>query len=211
MNFFYISFIFRGLKGIVRRGICSARRHSKLLKKIFGTAIIIALLTVVVVQAMEKEKEEAVIIPPTTESIPVHKVPGPEIGQKAPDFKLETLDGKTVQLSDLQGKRVMLNFWATWCPPCKAEMPAMEKLYQEAGDDFEIIAVNIDTKNDVAGFVNDMGLTFPILLDKTEQVMKTYQILSIPTSYFIDRSGVIQHKFIGAMPFDKMKELTDSL
>lgn len=180
-------------------------------KKIIGTAIIIGLLTVVVVQAMEKEKEEVVITPPTTESIPVHKIPGPEIGEKAINFKLETLDGKTIQLSDLEGKKVMLNFWATWCPPCKAEMPAMEELYQEEGGKLEIIAVNIDTQNDVAGFVDSMGLSFPILLDKTEEVMKTYQILSIPTSYFIDSSGVIQHKFIGAMSHEKMKELADSL
>lgn len=160
---------------------------------------------------MEKEKEEAIVPPTTAESIPVDKMPGLGIGLQAPDFELETLEGKTVKLSELQGKKVMLNFWATWCPPCKAEMPFMEKFYQEAGDEIEIIAINIDTKNDVAGFAKEMGVTFPILLDKDEQVMKTYQILSIPTTYFIDQDGLIQHKFIGAMSPEKMREFTDSL
>lgn len=159
---------------------------------------------------MEKDKEENIITQPVSQSIPVENIPGLGIGQKAPNFELETLKGEKVKLSQLQGKKVMLNFWATWCPPCKAEMPFMEKFYQEAADEIEIIAVNIDTENDVAGFAKDMKITFPILLDKKEQVMKTYQVISIPTTYFIDKKGMIQHKFIGAMSPEKMREFTDS-
>lgn len=182
-----------------------------MLKKIIGTTIVLALITVAVVQAMEKDKEEGIIAQPVSQNIPAENIPGLGIGQKAPDFELKTLDGQKIRLSQLQGKKVMLNFWATWCPPCKAEMPFMEKFYKEAGDEIEIIAVNIDTENDVAGFAKNMKITFPILLDKKEQVMKTYQVISIPTTYFIDKDGIIKHKFIGAMSPEKMREFTDSL
>ncbi|MDQ7864296.1 TlpA disulfide reductase family protein [Peribacillus frigoritolerans] len=90
---------------------------------------------------------------------------GLKIGAKAPNFSLKTLDGKQVELSDYEGKKVMLNFWATWCPPCKKEMPDMEKYTQQAGDDVVVLAVNIDPENDVQAFVEDNGITFTIPLD----------------------------------------------
>lgn len=163
-------------------------------KKIFAAAILFALTMVVVVQAMEKDT------PATNEP------PGIDVGFKAVDFELETIDGKKVKLSDYKGQKVMLNFWATWCPPCKAEMPDMEALHKEKGEEIKIVSVNIDPDNDVAGFVDEYGLTFPILLDKKEDVMKQYQIISIPTTFFIDENGVIKQKIIGAIPLDNMKK-----
>jgi peroxiredoxin len=131
---------------------------------------------------------------------------GLEVGNVAPDFQLQTLAGETVKLSDYKGQRVMLNFWATWCPPCRAEMPDMEKFYQKKG--VAILAVNLTeteaTMQDIHDFVDEFGLTFPILLDKKMEVATTYQIGPIPTSYMIDSDGIIQYKTLGALNYEMM-------
>ncbi|WP_062356677.1 TlpA family protein disulfide reductase [Bacillus kwashiorkori] len=129
---------------------------------------------------------------------------GLQVGNLAPDFSLTTLDGKNISLKDLRGKKVLLNFWASWCPPCRAEMPHMQKVYEEhAGESFEIVAVNLtfgkETAEKAQQFVTDFGLTFPIPLDTTAEVSENYQIVPIPTSYFIDSNGIIQSKYLGPM------------
>ena len=133
---------------------------------------------------------------------------GLAIGDLAPDFELTTLEGKTVRLSDYRGQRVFINFWATWCPPCRAEMPDMQKLYEETDVDIEILAVNIieseKSEKDVTEFVKDFGLTFPILLDENTDVATTYQVQAYPTSYMIDSTGRIQFIAPGAMNHDFM-------
>lgn len=130
-------------------------------------------------------------------------IPAPQEGFLAPDFELVTLEGEIVSLSNLRGKIVLVNFWASWCPPCRSEMPAMQKIYQEHGpDDFVILAVNNtrrDTLSDVENFVTEQGLTFPILLDSNGQVSSLYQVHSLPTSFFIDRDGIIYEIIIGGM------------
>ncbi|MGX9932555.1 MULTISPECIES: TlpA disulfide reductase family protein [Virgibacillus] len=131
---------------------------------------------------------------------------GLNIGNMAPDFKLQTLDGETVQLSDFRGKRVMINFWATWCPPCRAEMPDMQKFHEKK--DIVILAINLtETESnllDVKRFVKDFELTFPILKDEKTTVANQYQIQPIPTSYMVDSKGRIQYKAFGAMNYDLM-------
>ncbi|RKQ37294.1 redoxin domain-containing protein [Oceanobacillus halophilus] len=131
---------------------------------------------------------------------------GLDIGNLAPDFELETLDGEVVTLSDFRGERVMINFWATWCPPCKAEMPDMEKFYQETN--VTILAVNLtETETNIQQiqrFVDDYNLTFPILLDKSILVAGLYAIQPIPTSYMIDTDGIIQFKTFGPMTYSMM-------
>ncbi|SDR10651.1 peroxiredoxin family protein [Virgibacillus salinus] len=131
---------------------------------------------------------------------------GLEIGNMAPDFELTTLKGKTVKLSDFRGQRVLVNFWATWCPPCRAEMPDMEKFHQNK--DITILAINLteteSTKSDVSDFVEKFELTFPILMDETVEVANQYQIQPIPTSYMIDSNGIIQFKALGAMNYELM-------
>jgi thiol-disulfide isomerase/thioredoxin len=129
------------------------------------------------------------------------EIPAPMAGFLAPDFELVTLEGETFTLSALRGKVVLVNFWATWCPPCRSEMPAMQEVYEAYGpDDFIILAVNStnqDRQIDVEGFVSERGLTFPILLDVNGEVFSRYQVFSLPSSFFIDREGIIQEVVIG--------------
>ncbi|MFK9093725.1 redoxin domain-containing protein [Bacillus salipaludis] len=177
-----------------------------MIKKVIAAVVLVTLLTVAIVQAMDKKTEA----PETTSQATVNKE-GISIGAKAPDFELKTLTGETVKLSDLKGKKVMLNFWATWCGPCKAEMPEMEQFSKQIGDDTVILAVNIDPQLDVQGFVDEYKLTFPILLDAEDKVNETYQIMAIPTTYFIDSKGIIQNKFPGTMKLADMKDFTKKL
>ncbi|WP_202406195.1 TlpA family protein disulfide reductase [Pontibacillus yanchengensis] len=131
---------------------------------------------------------------------------GLEVGKKAPDFQLTTLNDKKISLSNLKGEKVMINFWATWCPPCRAEMPDMEKFYQN--EDITILAINLTSTEsglgDVRDFVKEFELSFPILLDKQNNIATSYQIRPIPTTYMVDSNGVIQHKALGAMNYEQM-------
>ena len=128
-------------------------------------------------------------------------IPAPRKGFLAPDFTLKTLEGETVHLSDYRGQAVLLNLWATWCPPCRAEMPAIQKMYEKYKDQgFIVLAVDMtyqDVASDVEPFVQDYGLTFPILMDTTGQAASLYELRSLPSSYFIDRDGIIQEVVIG--------------
>ncbi|MCP4141122.1 MAG: TlpA family protein disulfide reductase [Chloroflexi bacterium] len=128
-------------------------------------------------------------------------IPAPQKGFLAPDFTLETLEGESLQLSDLRGKVVLLNFWATWCPPCRAEMPAFQDAYSDYKDkDFVIVAVNAtlqDSPNDIRGFVDEFGLGFPVLLDTKGKANRLYQVQSLPTSFFIDKEGIISEVVVG--------------
>lgn len=127
--------------------------------------------------------------------------PAPQQGFPAPDFELKTFEGETVKLSDLRGQAVLVNLWATWCPPCRAEMPAIEKVYNEYKDQgFVVLAVNMtyqDTFSNIAPFLDEYGLTFPVLLDQSGDVGSAYQLRSLPSSYFIDREGIIREVVIG--------------
>jgi peroxiredoxin len=176
-----------------------------MMKKVIAAVVLIAFLTVAIVQAMDKQAEPEIISQETV------AMEGLKVGSKAPDFELKTLTGETVKLSELKGKKVMLNFWATWCPPCKAEMPAMEQFHKEAGDEVVILAVNIDPHLDVKKFVDENGITFSIPLDEEDKVNEVYQILSIPTTYFIDTKGNIGSKYIGAMELEVMKQYVKDL
>jgi cytochrome c biogenesis protein CcmG/thiol:disulfide interchange protein DsbE len=129
------------------------------------------------------------------------KIPAPQQGFLAPDFELKTPKGETIKLSDLRGQAVLVNLWASWCPPCRAEMETIEKIYQEYQDQgFTVLAVNMtyqDEPLEVMPFVSEHGLTFPILLDETGEMAKAYQLKSLPSSYFINREGTITEIVIG--------------
>ncbi|MCM3571249.1 redoxin domain-containing protein [Neobacillus mesonae] len=148
-------------------------------------------------------------------------VPGVDLtqvqeGNSAPDFELTTLEGDKIKLSDYKGKKVILNFWATWCPPCKAEMPHMQNFYEKNQDNgVAIVAVNLTNldkgNKEIENFVKSYGLTFDILLDKVGTIGAQYQAFSIPTSYIIDSKGVISKKIIGPMDEEMMKSLINNI
>ncbi|MGD2186287.1 MAG: TlpA disulfide reductase family protein [Desulfobacterales bacterium] len=122
-------------------------------------------------------------------------------GRPAPDFTLPGLDDKMVSLSDYRGHVVLVNIWATWCPPCVDEMPSMEKLYQELkGENFEILAVSIDAagKKAVAPFMKKYNLSFPVLMDPDGSIQTLYQTTGVPESFIINQEGVLIEKIIGA-------------
>lgn len=138
-------------------------------------------------------------------------------GKAAPDFELTTLDGKPVKLSDYQGKKVILNFWATWCPPCRAEMPHMQNYFEEQAEEAnaEILAVNLTTKDHglekIKSFVEEYELTFPIPMDEDDEVGSVYQVISYPTSYMIDTAGRVQNKIVGPMDEKMIEEFVDNM
>ncbi|MEO8355888.1 MAG: TlpA disulfide reductase family protein [Chloroflexota bacterium] len=129
------------------------------------------------------------------------QIPAPQRGFLAPDFELETLTGETIKLSDLRGQAVLVNLWATWCPPCRAEMQSIETVYNEYKDQgFTVLAVNMtyqDDASEIMPFINEQKLTFPILLDITGEMANAYQLKSLPSSYFINRDGTINEVVIG--------------
>jgi len=137
----------------------------------------------------------------TTEASPVQERGGVRVGSQAPNFQLYDLDGHLVTLSDYRGRIVFLNFWATWCGPCKIEMPAMEALYREFNRrDFEILAVSTDQQGAAVTrpFSEEMGLTFPILHDSDFRVGVAYGARTLPMTFLLDRRGVVTHRIFGA-------------
>ncbi|HSB04322.1 MAG TPA: TlpA disulfide reductase family protein [Thermodesulfobacteriota bacterium] len=133
-----------------------------------------------------------------------------KVGVAAQDFGLPTLRGDYVKLSDYRGKVVFLNIWATWCPPCREEMPSMESLYQRLkGRDFEMLAVSIDQGGEkvVRPFAAKYGLTFPVLLDPDSKTKRLYGLTGIPESFMIDKNGVIIDRIIGPQNWMKKEWL----
>jgi thiol-disulfide isomerase/thioredoxin len=121
-------------------------------------------------------------------------------GLSAPNFTFPGLDGKMTSLADYKGKVVFLNIWATWCGPCREEMPSMEKLYKELkGGDFEILAISIDALGAkvVAPFVKEYKLSFPVLLNPKGTIQILYGTTGVPESFIIDKEGVLVQKIIG--------------
>lgn len=137
-------------------------------------------------------------------------------GQLAPEFTLKTIGGEDMSLSSFRGKRIILNFWASWCPPCKAEMPHMQEFYIENKESNVILlSVNLTTaekkSEDVAKFVEEYELTFPVMLDVKGDIGRIYQAHAIPTSYLIDSKGIVKKKIIGPMDKEMMNELISSV
>lgn len=140
------------------------------------------------------------------------------VGKIAPDFELPDLVDKDVRLSDFRGKVVFLNFWATWCKPCREEMPSMEVLYKNFGrDGLVVLAISIDrvtTKKDIPPFVKSLNLTFPILIDSWGQTDKRYKLMGVHETYIIDQQGLLREKVIGPRDWtilDNLQTITSLL
>jgi len=124
----------------------------------------------------------------------------PVVGKLAPDFELDTLDGQTVILSQLKGRPVLVNFWATWCAPCRYEMPFLQQIYEDwPGDELVLLTVNVgESSSDVSQFMQSEGFSFTVPLDSEAAVAQRYNIQGIPTTLFIDKEGIIQKIKVGS-------------
>ncbi len=135
-----------------------------------------------------------------------HQLTAVSQSQPAPDFTLQDMDAKKYNLKDYRGKVVLINFWATWCPPCRREMPSLERLHQKLKDkDFVVLALNqMEDGDRVFTFTGDLGtdLTFPILFDKDSSVSRAYDVMGLPTTYLIDKKGNMRFRAIGGREFD---------
>lgn len=182
-------------------------------KKSFAAMILILAIAIIAVNiwkpSLSSGEKKA---PSTSDSAASSKVVGLAQGNMAPDFELALLSGEKVKLSDYRGQKVILNFWATWCPPCKAEMPHMQSFYEKnKNNGMTILAVNLtalDKGPEVLDkFVKDYGLTFPIALDEENKVGTLYEAVTIPTSFIIGTDGRISKKYIGPMDEELMAKL----
>lgn len=132
-------------------------------------------------------------------------------GQSAPDFVLKSATGDNLRLSEYRGEVVMINFWATWCGPCRQEMPHLEDLYnryQRVG--FNLLGINIDDDSRRAmQMVKELGVTFPVLFDEKKEVSKLYSVEAMPVTLLLDRSGTVRHVHLGYQPGFELKYLTE--
>ncbi|HEY8415320.1 MAG TPA: redoxin domain-containing protein [Thermaerobacter sp.] len=132
----------------------------------------------------------------------------PQVGRPAPDFTLSPLDGKPVRLANLRGRVVALNFWATWCPPCREETPALQAFYERYGDRVAYYGINVAEPVDtVRRFLAEFGVTYPVLLDREKEVARRYGVAAYPETWWIDRDGVARVHWIGPMTFEDMQRL----
>ena len=139
--------------------------------------------------------------------------PAPIPGRPAPDFTLPDLAGNELRLSDLKGQVVLVNFWTTWCPNCRRELPALSTVYQDLKDQgFVIVAVDLgEPAQQVAAFVEEHQLPFPIVLDSDGGVAQQYRVQGVPTSFVIDREGIIREIHIGAKDEDTIRRTVEEL
>ncbi|HXI19986.1 MAG TPA: TlpA disulfide reductase family protein, partial [Gemmatimonadales bacterium] len=121
---------------------------------------------------------------------------GPRVGEQAPDIVLKTREGTRVRLADLRGRAVVVNFWASWCTPCRTEIPDLMTVYREHADrGLAVLAVNLtdqERRDDIVRFVEGTGMPFPVLLDERGTIRQRYGLIAVPTTVFIDRSGVVR-------------------
>ncbi|WP_010530853.1 thiol-disulfide oxidoreductase ResA [Lentibacillus jeotgali] len=174
----------------------SNKKQKKRNRLIFRTVVLAVLLAAVVYALVSNLTQDETAV---------------KAGTEAPDFKLEQInennERETVQLSDLENKGVMLNFWGTWCDPCEDEMPYMQSLYPEYKEKgVEIVAVNLDTTKFVVDkFINKYDLTFPVPYDSNEEVMNAYNVEPLPTTFFINPDGEIEEVVEGGLTLDKIE------
>ena len=151
-------------------------------------------------------------LPPGSADLAASLPPAPALGHPAPDFTLRTTTGKSLTLSELRGSPVVLNFWATWCPPCRTELPELQAASQEYAGQIAIVGVDQAEPSEVVqSFAQEMGLTFSIPLDTQAQVSRDYGVRSLPTTFFIDRQGIIRQIQAGPVTGATLAQLLRSI
>lgn len=177
-------------------------------------ALIVTMLTKVIIDRIEDNKAMSSNVAGyevdlTKENIGIKK------GDFAPDVEMTDMEGNIVKLSDYRGKKVVLNFWATWCPPCRTEMPAFQSYYKKHQDEVEIIGFNMtfsgDSKKKVEQFVESYDLTFPIYLTDDDSIVNTYAVLTMPTTVFIDEEGRVQVHYRGPLDEKSLEKYISQL
>ena len=190
------------------------KRSSSLFIQLLVGVLIGAAIALIVLRGFpEVESPRIISSPATSEAGAVgiqttQSQSAPVVGAQAPDFILQDLNGRMFELNDLDGEVVLLNFWATWCGPCRVEMPLLETYFRDYSDqDFVILAINLgETMEEVQAFVDEIGMTFPVLLDNDGRISELYRILGYPSSVFIDSTGVIQTIHIGILSETQLQE-----
>ncbi|WP_080874552.1 TlpA family protein disulfide reductase [Oceanobacillus timonensis] len=197
-------------------------------KRIFALILLLILVGIVIANVLvdrtddtaEGEEEEAELVDDGSSSQGAGIAPaesaGIEPGEPAPDFELETLEGESFRLSDLQGQKVILNFWYSWCPPCIEEMPEIQDFYEDYQDEVEVVAVNMtqheNQLSDVGDFIDENEHTFTVPLDKDNSLSEPYVVYAAPTTYFIGTDGTIQQpRRIGPMDYEFMEEMVQEM
>jgi cytochrome c-type biogenesis protein len=153
---------------------------------------------------------------PTATAAPEKEEAAKQEDKKRPmakDFTAKNLlTGEEISLSDYRGKIVFLNFWGSWCPPCRAEMPSFQEVYEEYGDDVVIIGVGInDSEENLIKFAKSIGVTYPIVQDRTNEIGRTYRVRSLPTTYRINQQGEIQGVAQGGLNKDQLIQAIEEL
>lgn len=173
---------------LCKRGECVV--NNRLVFRIIILAILVGAIGFTLYQGVFKDEEKA------------------QIGKEAPNFVVTDLQGNEIELKDLRGKGVFLNFWGTWCEPCAKEMPYMNELYPEYKEKgVEIIALNADeTELAVKNFVQQYDLQFPVAIDKGQEILRAYNVTPLPTSFLIDKDGKIVKKITGTLTKEQMEE-----
>lgn len=185
----------------------SAARLLKLRRNLLVAAAVLLLAAYSVYDHVADQAEDHV---PGTQTADLEV--GIKPGQLAPDFALKDLEGKVVRLSDHAGKKVVLNFWASWCPPCRAEMPHLQAYHERYGEEgITLIGINLTTLESgispVRSFVQDKGLTFPVVLDETGDVKAKYQVKAYPTTYVLDEKGIVRAVHRGVLNGETLHRL----
>lgn len=183
-----------------------------MIKKVLFAILLLAAIAIIATNFIAKENESTESKVESNQSATTGLTPGAE----APDFTLTDQNGETVRLSDYRGKKVILNFWATWCPPCRAEMPHMQQFHENNPDgDVEILAVNLTSQDKgdeaIRSFIDEFGLTFQIPMDESGEVAQTYQVRTVPTTYILNTKGEIAQKIVGPMDEQIMIDQTESI
>ncbi|MGM9948748.1 MAG: TlpA family protein disulfide reductase [Lysinibacillus sp.] len=192
------------------------------MKKNVGLLVVLALVAIMLGTFINQQIKKTEAIAQVGEEEDLTKEEGVRKGDMAPDFMLETLSGETMTLADLKGKKVILNFWATWCGPCRQEMPHLQTYYEDYAekDNVVIIAANTtynewgakdNRKENVRAFLDSLDITFPVLLMPDDSIIKQYEVLTIPSTFMIDSEGRIQHHIVGPLDEKAIRDYVTQL